>query len=107
VEWQRTEAKDSECCSWDGAASAASSPVACCKQEPTLLSSPIKSSMLQSLERGRRLEFDLMNDHVVEKGQEQGVPTPANEALTGMAHEIEAGRRSIRPNNLASLLRHA
>jgi len=64
----------------------------------------LKSSMLQSLERGRRTEIDFMNGYVVERGQEKGVPTPVNAALTAMVREIEAGVRPISPDNLESLL---
>ncbi len=46
-----------------------------------------------------------MNGYVVERGQEKGVPTPVNAALTAMVQEIEAGARPIRPDNLESLLR--
>jgi 2-dehydropantoate 2-reductase len=65
----------------------------------------LKSSMLQSLERGRRPEIDFMNGYVMERGQEKGVPTPVNAALTAMVREIEAGTRPTSPDNLESLLR--
>jgi len=65
----------------------------------------LKSSMLQSIERGRRAEIDFMNGYVVERGQEKGVPTPVNAALAGMVREIEAGRRQANPGNLAELPR--
>jgi 2-dehydropantoate 2-reductase len=63
----------------------------------------LKSSMLQSLERGRRPEIDFMNGYVVAKGREVSVDTPANAALTDMVCEIEVGTRSITPDNLAEL----
>jgi 2-dehydropantoate 2-reductase len=64
----------------------------------------LKSSMLQSIERGRRTEIDFMNGYVVECGREKGVPTPINAALTEMVREIEAGRRATSPKNLKDLL---
>jgi 2-dehydropantoate 2-reductase len=64
----------------------------------------LKSSMLQSLERGRRPEVDVMNGMVVERGKEAGVATPVNRALTEMIHEIEQGKRRIEPANLEPLL---
>jgi 2-dehydropantoate 2-reductase len=64
----------------------------------------LKSSMLQSLERGRRPEIDFLNGYVVDKGEKVGVPTPVNAALTAMVHEIEAGTRPITPENLAGLV---
>ena len=66
----------------------------------------LKSSMLQSIERGRRPEIDFLNGYVVERGREKGVPTPANAALTAMVREIEAGTRQISPDNLEELLRY-
>lgn len=67
----------------------------------------LKSSMLQSLERGRRTEIEFMNGYVADKGQAVGVPALVNEALATMVREIEAGARPISPGNLKSLLRLA
>lgn len=64
----------------------------------------LKSSMLQSLERGRRTEIDYLNGYVVEKAREKGVPVPVNAALTALVREIETGARPIRPDNLEELL---
>jgi 2-dehydropantoate 2-reductase len=64
----------------------------------------LKSTMLQSIERGRRPEVDFLNGYVVEKGQEKGVPTPLNAALASMIEEIAAGTRKSSPNNLKDLL---
>ncbi len=64
----------------------------------------LKSSMLQSLERGRRPEIDFLNGYVVDMGRAKGVPVPVNTALVEMVHGIEAGVRPIRPDNLRELL---
>jgi 2-dehydropantoate 2-reductase len=64
----------------------------------------LKSSMLQSLERGRRPEVDSINGYVVDMGRAKGVPVPVNAALLEMVHEVEAGVRPIRPENLRELL---
>jgi len=64
----------------------------------------LKSSMLQSIERGRRAEVDFLNGYVTERGREKGVPTPFNTALTAMVREVEAGTREISPDNLEGLL---
>ena len=64
----------------------------------------LKSSMLQSLERGRRPEIDFLNGYVVGKGQAKGIPVPVNAALLEMVHEIESGARPVRPDNLRELL---
>ena len=60
----------------------------------------IKSSSLQSLERGRPTEIDYLNGYICAKGRELSVPTPVNDALVGMIKEIEAGQRAIDPGNL-------
>jgi 2-dehydropantoate 2-reductase len=64
----------------------------------------LKSSMLQSIERGRRSEIDYMNGFVAERGKEKGVPTPVNAAITALVKEVEAGIRPMGPDNLADLL---
>ena len=64
----------------------------------------LKSSMLQSIERGRRSEIDFMNGYVVARGQEKGVPTPVNAALTEMVREVEAGERTLSPENVDALI---
>lgn len=65
----------------------------------------LKSSMLHSIERGRRAEIDFINGYVVDRGWEKGVRTPVNAVLTTMVPEIEAGVRPIRPENLDGLLK--
>lgn len=64
----------------------------------------LKSSMLQSLERGRRTEIDFMNAFVIDRGRVVGVQTPINTVLTQMVREIEAGTRPIQPKNLEKLI---
>lgn len=44
----------------------------------------LRTSMLQDLERGRRLEYDAINGAVVRFGDAVGVPTPVNRTLTGL-----------------------
>jgi 2-dehydropantoate 2-reductase len=60
----------------------------------------IKSSSLQSLERGRKTEIDYLNGYVVAHGRELQVPTPLNEAVVDVIEEIEAGARKIGIANL-------
>jgi len=59
----------------------------------------LKSSMLQSLERGRPTEIDYLNGYIVAKGLEQGIATPVNNRIVAMVKEIEAGTRAITPRN--------
>jgi len=64
----------------------------------------LRSSSLQSLERGRRTEIDFLNGHVVQRAGEVGVRVPMNASLVRMIHEIEAGERKMSPSNLDALL---
>ncbi len=64
----------------------------------------LKSSSLQSLERGRKTEVDFINGTIERYGREVGVPTPVNERIIKIVHEIEDGVRSISPENLNELL---
>lgn len=64
----------------------------------------LKSSMLQSLERGRKTEIDYLNGYVVEQAQKVHVPTPVNAALTRMIRQIEGGTRKIERKNLDELV---
>jgi 2-dehydropantoate 2-reductase len=60
----------------------------------------IRSSSLQSLERGRRTEIDHLNGYICDRGRENGVPTPVNDAVVAMIREIEAGTRKLCLENL-------
>lgn len=60
----------------------------------------VRSSSLQSLERGRKTEIGYLNGYVCERGKEHGVPTPINDAIVAMVRQIEDGRRKITPENL-------
>ncbi|MFH1113918.1 MAG: 2-dehydropantoate 2-reductase [Pseudomonadota bacterium] len=60
----------------------------------------LKSSSLQSLERGKRTEIEYLNGYICDRAREHGVPTPVNDALVAMIREIEAGSRTITPDNI-------
>ncbi|MCF8223540.1 MAG: ketopantoate reductase family protein [Bacteroidales bacterium] len=62
----------------------------------------LKSSSLQSLQRGKLTEIDYLNGYIAAAGEEYGVPTPVNSAVVRMVHEIEDGKRKISPVNLES-----
>ncbi len=64
----------------------------------------IKSSSLQSLERGRKTEVAYLNGYVTAQAAAVGVETPVNAALVEMVYEIENGARPIDPANLDELL---
>jgi len=59
----------------------------------------LKSSTLQSLERGRLTEIDYLNGFILRNGRNFGIPVPVNAALVEMIHEIELGRRKISVQN--------
>jgi 2-dehydropantoate 2-reductase len=63
----------------------------------------LKSSSLQSLERGHKTEVENYNGYIASKGKQLGVPTPVNEQLTRMVGEIEQGTRKIAPANLREI----
>ena len=65
--------------------------------------SRLKSSSLQSLERGRPTEIPYLNGCIVRKGAESGITCPINERLTEMVEQIEQGKRRITPDNLSDL----
>ncbi len=63
----------------------------------------LKSSSLQSLERGKKTEVDNYNGYISARGKEFGVATPVNDQLTRMTKEIEEGKREISPGNLKEI----
>ncbi len=65
--------------------------------------SKLKSSSLQSLERGRKTEAENYNGYISAKGKEFSVPAPVNEQLTCMVSEIEEGKRKITPVNFMEI----
>jgi 2-dehydropantoate 2-reductase len=64
----------------------------------------LKSSSLQSLERGRKTEIDFLNGYVVKHAAKVGLEVPLNAALTKMIKEIEAAKRKIENKNMEELL---
>ena len=60
----------------------------------------LKSSGLQSLERGRPTEVDYFNGYIARTARQHGRAAPLNERLTAMVHEIEARTRTISAGNI-------
>ena len=60
----------------------------------------LKASMLQDLERGKKSEVDAINGVVVAFGKGHSVPTPYNELVCSLVHEIENGKIKPSPENL-------
>lgn len=63
----------------------------------------LKSSSLQSLERGRPTEVDAFNGYIASQGRTLGVPTQVCDCLTRMIHEEEDGKRAIGVRNLREI----
>jgi len=59
----------------------------------------IKSSSLQSLNRGKPTEIDYLNGYIAEKGKRMGIPTPINDRIIQIIKDIEAGKRKISTEN--------
>lgn len=59
----------------------------------------LKSSSLQSLQRGKPTEVDYYNGYIAKKGAEFHVATPVNTRIVEMIKEIEAKKRTIDPKN--------
>jgi len=54
----------------------------------------LKSSSLQSLQRGQPTEVQYLNGYITRKGEELGVPVPVNSAVISIIQEIEGGQRT-------------
>jgi len=59
----------------------------------------LKSSSLQSLERGKPTEVDYFNGYIVKNSLQYGVNVPVNSAVVNMIHEIELKKRGISIQN--------
>lgn len=54
----------------------------------------------QDILKGRKSEIDYINGYVVAKGLELEVPTPVNDLVVKLIHEIEENKRPVGPDNL-------
>lgn len=59
----------------------------------------LKSSSLQSLERGKPTEIDYFNGYIAKNAKIHGIDVPVNSAIVRLIHEIESGSRPITPDN--------
>ncbi len=64
----------------------------------------IKSSSLQSLQRGRRTEIDFLNGYICDQGKNHRVNTTVNDKVRAMVREIEDGKREMSLRNLQELI---
>lgn len=60
----------------------------------------IKPSMLQDIGKGKLTEVDAINGVVVEFGKKNNIPTPSNEMVVKLIHEIEAGKIEASEKNI-------
>jgi len=59
----------------------------------------LKSSSLQSLERGKPTEIDFFNGYIAGKAKKFNVPAPVNESVVRIVKEIEAGTKQSTTDN--------
>ena len=60
----------------------------------------LKASMLQDLEKGKLTEVDAINGAVSEYGRKVGCPTPMNDRVVEIIHQIEQGKLQPSFDNL-------
>ena len=63
----------------------------------------IEPSMLQDLKRHRPCEIDAINGVVCARGSREGIPTPLNDRIVQIIHEIQEGKRKPSRENLKEL----
>jgi 2-dehydropantoate 2-reductase len=59
-----------------------------------------RPSMGQDMVKGRRTEIEFINGLIARKGEEIGIPTPANVALTDIVKRVERGELKPDPRHL-------
>ncbi len=59
----------------------------------------LKSSSLQSLERGKLTEIHSLNGYIVDKGNQFSIPTPINAKIVEIIEKIEASTQKIELKN--------
>lgn len=64
----------------------------------------LKPSMLQDIEKGKKTEVDFINGTVGAFGKKYHVPTPYNDKVVSLIHEIEEGGRTPGRGNIRELL---
>ena len=62
----------------------------------------IEPSMLQDLKKGKPCEVDAINGVVRDWGRKTGTPTPVNDMIVSLIHEIEDGKRNTGMQNCSS-----
>ena len=57
-----------------------------------------KNSMLQDIEKGKRIEIDFINGAISNLGKRRGIETPLNNLLTHLVKGLEANRLKVKLN---------
>ncbi len=60
----------------------------------------IEPSMLQDVKKGKPCEIDAINGVVCSWGKKKSIPTPVNDRIVSLIHEIESGKRKPSRENL-------
>ncbi|MBN1155356.1 2-dehydropantoate 2-reductase [candidate division KSB1 bacterium] len=60
----------------------------------------LKSSSLQSLERGKPTEIDYLNGFIEEKARKLNIPVPVNRQIIALIKDIEKGKLTMEMENL-------
>ena len=60
----------------------------------------LKSSSLQSLERGKPTEIDYLNGYIEESAREFNIPVPVNRQIISLVKDIESGKLTMELENL-------
>lgn len=60
----------------------------------------LKPSMLQDLEKGKKTEIDYINGSICDFGKKYHVPTPFNNKVVSLIHDIEDGKRTASRENI-------
>ena len=63
----------------------------------------LKSSTLQSIERGKKTEIDHLNGHLVKKGKQVNADVRLNEFIVNIVHQIEKKEKTPNINNLINV----
>ena len=62
-----------------------------------------RPSMGQDMMKGRRTEIEFLNGLITRKGEEVGIPTPANRALVDIVKRVERGELQADPKHILEL----
>ena len=62
-----------------------------------------RPSMGQDMVKGRRTEIEFLNGLITRKGEEVGIPTPANRALVDIVKRVERGDLKADPKHILDL----